>query len=109
MNQFFFFFYRIPPYTLEELSFKSFHLREYFDYFKRFLFCTNFPITRICDKIVETLYTNRGNFGGQNNPHPFALPSIQSGACCFLQVTALTAAHHSASFSIEGGFEGRKP
>lgn len=37
----------------------------------------NFPISELCDKSVETLSSNSGNFGEQNNPHPFPFPPFK--------------------------------
>ena len=48
----------------------------------------------ISDKIVETLASNRGNFGEKNDLHSSLLPSIQSrGVCCFLLVARTPGQH----------------
>ena len=63
------------------------------------------------DKMFETLPSNLGNLGEQNNSKPSHLPYIQSwGVCCFLRTgrtQVLRTGRSEAQQCLEGVGEGK--
>ena len=63
------------------------------------------------DKMFETLPSNLGNLGEQNNSKPSHLPYIQSwGVCCFLRTgrtQVLQTGRSEAQQCLEGVGEGK--